>query len=95
MKVEDHLKLLGMKVEDKVTGATGIVTSISYDLYGCIQAIVDPMVGEDGKSGDVHWFDVFRLKVLSKKPVMETPDFQRGYPKEGRKGPAEKPVPTR
>lgn len=83
----DNLKLLGLKVKDKVTGFSGVVTSISFDLYGCVQAIVHPGIGKDGKALECHWFDVGRLEILSKKPVMQTPTFQ----KKDEKGPAEKP----
>ena len=38
----NELKLLGLKVKDKVTGFTGIITSVSFDLYGCIQVIITP-----------------------------------------------------
>lgn len=91
MKVYEHLELLGQKVEDRVTGFKGVVTSLSFDLYGCIQAIVHPGMGEDGKLAECNWFDVNRLKVLSKKPVMAVPDFIQGAIAEGKKGPAEKP----
>lgn len=91
MNLEKYLKLLGHKVEDRVTGMQGVVSSIGFDLYGCIQAIVNPGVGKDGKPLDQLWFDVGRLKVISKNPVMEQPSFA-GVPLiEGKKGPAERP----
>lgn len=84
------LELLGKKVEDKVTGFKGIVSSISFDLYGCIQAAITPQITEkepEPRSGG--WFDIVRLKVLSKKPVIELPDFIKAA------GPAPKPPSTR
>lgn len=66
--------MLGMRVEDKVTGFKGVVSSVGFDLYGCIQAIVNPGVGTDGKPQDSHWFDVNRLTVLD-GPVMRRPAF--------------------
>jgi hypothetical protein len=92
MNAKKHLELLGLRVEDRVTGFKGVVSSISFDLYGCVQASVNPGMGKDGKLGDQTWFDVNRLKVLSKAPVMETPDFEFGPQSEGKQGPAEKPV---
>lgn len=83
----DHLALLGLKVKDKVTGQKGVVTSISYDLYGCIQAVVTDTKGE-GK-----WFDVTRLIFKSLTPVMDAPDFSKGYIAEGKKGGCDKPIP--
>lgn len=68
-------KLLGNRVEDSVTGFKGVVTSISVDLYGCIQGCVNPGMGKDKKLGDQYWFDVNRLKVKSKEKVMPLPDF--------------------
>lgn len=91
MNVKKHLDLLGMKVVDKVTGARGVVSSISFDLYGCIQAIVVPPLNGDGTKIESSWFDVGRLKVTGKKPVMDLPDFDLGYPSQGKKGPAQKP----
>ena len=89
--IEKHMQLLGMIVKDKVTNFEGVVTSVSFDLYGCIQAIVcPPASGSEIKES--RWFDVTRLKVKSKKPVMNLPDFDAGYIAEGKKGPAEKPA---
>ncbi len=69
------LHLLGKKVEDKVTGLQGVVTSLSYDLYGCIQAIITPHVDKEGKCSDPIWHDTKRLKVLDGTPVMPVPSF--------------------
>ncbi|MBN1567917.1 MAG: hypothetical protein JXA73_08710 [Acidobacteria bacterium] len=78
--------LLGKEAEDKVTGFTGIVTSISYDLYGCVQAVLTPKYKENEKAELQRgtWFDTKRLKVLDENPVIEIPDFNRppgGYEK--------------
>jgi hypothetical protein len=93
--VKKHLDLLGMKAEDKVTGFAGVITSISFDLYGCIQAIVNPGVDKDGKLKDQCWFDIARLKITGESPVMDRPDFQLGQLAEAKKGPAEKPAFTK
>lgn len=82
-----HLASLGLKVKDKVTGQKGVVTSISYDLYGCIQAVVTDTKGE-GK-----WLDVTRLIFKSTTPVMDVPNFSKGYIAEGKKGGCDKPLP--
>jgi hypothetical protein len=91
MNISNHLNLLGLSVKDRVTGFTGIVTSISFDLYGCIQAIVHPGIDKEAKLGDQVWFDVARLEVISLFPVMKRPDFEFGQAANGEKGPAEKP----
>ena len=81
-----HFDLLGMKVTDKVTGFKGSVTSLCFDLYGCIQAAVTPKAAKGGALGSTAWFDVTRLTVKGKKPVVELPDYNQGYIAEGRKG---------
>jgi len=97
INLKPHIDMLGHKVRCRVTGFTGVVTSISFDLYGCIQATVHPGLGDDGKFGEVHWFDVSRLEFVkgkASKPVMDPPEFD--WTPEivvaGRKGPAEKPA---
>ena len=70
-----NLNLLGLKVKDRVTGSVGIVTSVSYDLYGCIQAVVSPYVDNDGKVGESRWYNTKRLTVINSVPVLETPSF--------------------
>lgn len=92
MDIKKHLELLGMEVEDKVTGLRGIVSSISFDLYGCIQAVITQKVKEDGTVPTSRWFDVPRLKIINKKPVMDLPNFNIGYVAKGKKGPVEKPI---
>ncbi|MFV0508736.1 MAG: hypothetical protein ACK5M8_05750 [Shewanella algae] len=89
--VMNHISLLGYKVKDKVTGIEGVVTTMSFDLYGCIQALVHPGMKSDGTAKEQYWYDVSRLNVLTKKPVMDQPNYDRGYVDEGRKGSAEKP----
>jgi hypothetical protein len=84
--------MLGLKVEDKVTGYKGIVCSVGFDLYGCIQVIVNPGIDKDGKFQESSWLDISRLKVIDKKPVMDRPNFEFGPVAEGKKGPAEKPA---
>ena len=83
------MELLGLKVQDKVTGIKGIATSISYDLYGCVQVIITAGAKDNSLQKDNYWYDSHRLKILSKKPVMELPDFEELEEKP--KGPAMKP----
>lgn len=92
MKLYEHLQVLGKRVQDKVTGFSGVACSVSFDLYGCIQIIINPGLGKDGKLGDQLWFDLSRIKVLSEKPAMDPPDYIVGLIAEGKKGPADKPT---
>ena len=91
MNVNKHLNLLGLTVEDRVTGFRGVVASVSFDLYGCVQAVVNPRTDKDGKLQDQTWFDIARLAVLDAEPVMERPNFESGPQAEGKKGAAAKP----
>ena len=91
-EAKKHIDLLGFRAEDKVTGFKGVVSSESFDLYGCVQAAVAPGLDKEGKIADSHWFDVVRLKLQSKKPVMVVPNFDFGPQAEGQQGAAEKPA---
>jgi len=83
--IEEHVNsLLGRKAVDKVTGT---ITSISFDLYGCIQGLLSESLNQS------YWLDITRLEIKSNKPVMELPNFTKGYVAQGRNGPAEKPAP--
>ena len=88
MEVKKHFDKIGFKAVDKVTGFVGVISSISFDLYGCIQYALTPPVGENNKYPDGRWFDYTRLNVKGRKPVMEVPQFIFGVPP---KGAAEKP----
>ena len=85
-----YFDLLGRKVVCKVTGFKGVVASVSFDLYGCIQAVVVPP-SDSGKRSNGEWFDVGRLKVKGSSRVMPVPDFDAGYVAQGKKGAAPKP----
>jgi hypothetical protein len=89
--VQKCLELLGMRVRDKVTNFEGIVVSVSFDLYGCIQAIIHPGLDKDGKMADQLWFDVNRLIIISDYSVMKCPDFNIISTEEGENGPVDKP----
>ena len=95
MLIKKHLDLLGHEVKDKVSDFKGVVISMSFDLYGCIQA--DVRSRELNKEGKLHqgaWLDVARLTVLSKNPLMEQPNFIWGESAQGKKGPANLPAKT-
>lgn len=93
MKVQDHLQMLGLEVEDKVTKFRGIVTCVSFELYGCIQYAVHPPVDRDGKIPEGRWMDFNRAVVLNPNPVMVRPEFVKSPQQETREtGPEEKPL---
>jgi hypothetical protein len=85
MNMNKYFHMLGMRAEDRVTGFNGVVTSICFDLYGCIQVLVNPGMGKDSKLMESHWFDTNRIRLLGEEPVMSQPTFTED------RGPAEKP----
>jgi hypothetical protein len=89
-----HFAILGHKVEDKVTGFKGVAATLAFDLYGCIQVVVNPGVDKEGKPRDQGWFDINRLTITSKEPVLPAPSFLRVAERivEGKKGANEKPM---
>lgn len=89
--VEKHLELLGMEVKDKSSDYKGVVTSICFDLYGCIQADIRPReLDKEGKLQNGFWLDINRLKITKKKPVMKAPDFNYGPVADGVQGASDK-----
>jgi len=89
MQTSDVIELLGTQQRDKVTGFTGMVSSVCFDAYGCVQAVLTPRVGKDGQIPEGRWFDVSRLEVKGKR-TMPAPSFATyGLAH----GPAEKPLP--
>lgn len=92
--VQKHLDLLGARVRDRVTGIEGIVESVSFDLYGCIQTVVNPGLDKDKKPQDSRWMDVSRLEIKKATPVMPRPpfDYSPADIAAGRHGPAAKPA---
>ena len=67
--MNSYLELLGKRVRDRVTRMEGTATSVSFDLYGCVQVVISPGMNEkDGKLGDGAWFDWKRIEILDHKP---------------------------
>jgi hypothetical protein len=90
--IGEHLLLLGCTVRDRVTGFSGVATSVSFDLYGCIQVVVSPPRGADGSYVDSRWFDLSRLETVSTERAMPVPDFTKGPIAQGLKGCEQKPL---
>ena len=100
--MEQFIDLLGHKAQDKVTGRKGVITSVSFDLYGCCQIWISPQVGADGTRADGMWYDVSRAKITGKTKVMEAdftaittkdPLIRATKVKAGTKGPDDKGAP--
>lgn len=91
MSIKKHVDLLGCIGKDLVSGLEGVVTSISFDINGCVQAVITPPA-KDGEYKSGTWLDVARIKTWPKDIEMDTPDFDKGYIAEGKKGSADKPA---
>ena len=89
--VSAHIDLLGKTVKDRITSFKGVCITVSFDLFGCVQAVVKPStLDKDGKMIDAQWFDVNRLEVTDSVRVMNIPAYA-AKPAEHTHGPAEKP----
>jgi hypothetical protein len=93
--INETINWLGLRARDKVTGFEGVIASVHFDLYGCVQVVITPPKMADGKLGDGHYFDVHRIELIPGERVMPVPDFQAvaRKPSEYNHGPAEKPLP--
>lgn len=75
--MKQYISILGHEVRDKVTGFTGIATTVGFDLYGCVQVIVSqPGLTEKGETKPGQWFDFKRLNVTVAPLVMDQPTFE-------------------
>jgi len=63
---------LGSKVKDNVTGLTGIVTGRTEYINGCVQYIVKPPMGKNGKVPDAEYVDEEQLSILGKGVSVKT-----------------------
>lgn len=91
--VKQHLQLLGTMQKDVVSEIEGMVSSISFDAYGCVQAVLSRKANKKtGEIPDGRWVDVKRLRDLGKDRVMQVPAFAE-MPVGAEAGPAEKPLP--
>jgi len=61
--MEKHFEMLGRTYTDVITGVTGIVDNLCFDLYGCVQASLREKKKKDGTLPEARWFDVTRLKL--------------------------------
>ena len=86
--IDKAVDLLGKKAKDKITGFSGIVTSVCFDLYGCIQIILAQQKTTKESSG---WIDINRIIIVSHKRIMPLPTYNHYETYEDVHGPAEKP----
>lgn len=61
---------LGDLAREKVTGFSGVVTSMSYEMDGSIFVGLQPSTVENGKPADAFDFDIERIEVIESKHVI-------------------------
>ncbi len=72
---EDHMATLGCEATDQLTGLKGWITSVSFDLSGCIQYQLTWLKENDSLA---MWIDVGRLKIGKRK--VDTPWIRKRDP---------------
>lgn len=78
--INNALSLLGLQMRDKVTDYEGVVTSVSFDVAGCVQGLLTQKQPTESDNSKCRWFDVKRLEVVQGLPahktrVLEAPSF--------------------
>ena len=61
------LPQLGDRVRDRITGLTGIVTSTTTWLHGCIRLGVQPEALIEGKPVEERYYDQSQLVVVERR----------------------------
>jgi len=96
--IKESINLLGRRAIDRVTKFKGTVTSVCFDLFGCVQIALTPPANTKGELPDGRWFDVNRLTVFARDiEAMPVPDFdaKAREPADYGHGAAEKPAMAR
>ena len=57
---------LGDRVEDPITGFTGIVTAVTHWLNGCMRISVQPETLHEGRVQSPEYFDQSQLRMVQK-----------------------------
>jgi hypothetical protein len=75
--MKELFNLLGQKVRDKITGTSGVVDSLTFDISGRVRAAVNPEYDKnEAKLPNGIWVDAIRLELIGKDRVMPVPDFE-------------------
>lgn len=81
---ERAFSLLGKKVRDRVSGMSGVLASISFELYDAqMKGVISPPVDKDGKPADGRWMSLSRVEIVSDEQVMPVPSFSIAQPTYG------------
>ena len=46
MLIQEAIDYLGYEATDRITGFTGVLTAVQFDLPGCIMVVISPKVKE-------------------------------------------------
>jgi hypothetical protein len=94
MRYNDAVDMLGYSAKDKVTKQCGVISSVCFDLYGCIQVLLTPLkVKNNIDIRPQGWFDINRIIITNKKRIMTHPSFENKYNNvNDTGGPSEKPT---
>lgn len=66
---------LGNKVKDSITGFTGIATTRTEYLYGCVHIGITPeSLSKESQPIDTHYFDEQRIVTLKEKAIPVSKD---------------------
>jgi hypothetical protein len=76
--------MLGKKARDRISGMTGVVSSIGFELCDSnMRAAISPPVDKDGKHVDGRWMSATRIEVVGDEQVMPVPSFSTVQPTYG------------
>ncbi len=70
----DYFDVLGFEAVDVVTGFEGVVSDVSFNLYGCVMVTLTPKQHKDKiEEASNRWFDHKRITITSNARVLEPP----------------------
>lgn len=72
-QTEQAFTILGKRVKERVSKLEGIATAVSFDLYGCVQVLVNHGIDDIEKPTPQVWYDMNRMEVLSDEPIIAVP----------------------
>lgn len=55
------------KVQDTITGFTGIAICYAHYLSGCKRWLIQPQELHNGRPIEAEWFDAYRIEAVTKK----------------------------
>lgn len=73
--MKEYIEALGREAEDVVTGFSGVVESVMFDICGSVQVILTPPASNDPEKSKGRWFDFKRLKFVGVDRVLPLPTF--------------------